>query len=876
MDIQFKVCGGICRRPGWNLWQLLNKYMDTKPSSNPIAARILLVDETDQHHAATQALLEQACSGAQNTQWVNSVDKALAALKRDIFDVCVFGCDTNASHFFECLSENTSLASINARPEKIQRMPPVIRLINTAGETPVINRREAEVVVASLDRSCLDAATLACAIRYAIRHRQAEITLFDRETQRQSILDTMTEGVVVCDATGVIESINPSLETIFDRSKQQILSKNVFDFIADQYHPQIKQYFDHCFDHYVDQSNDQRNALSQDNTAMFFEDVEGVRHTRQIFPMVLRISVVRLTDRCLFTCIIRDISRDKQLAEELQLTATAFGTHTAILITDVTGTILRINPAFTDITGYKAHEVIGGNPKILQSGHHDTDFYTGMWQQISRDGKWEGEIWNKRKNGQIYPEWQTITAIKNTKGKITHYVATFLDITERKHAQALIEHQAYYDSLTNLPNRRMALERLNQELSSARRHHVFGALLFIDLDHFKTLNDSMGHAAGDSLLQQMAKRLSNHVRTEDTVARLGGDEFVVILPNLDKRRKLSTATATAIAEKIHDAVAQPYRLDGGTYSFTPSIGVTLFPFEGDSAGDVLKHADTAMYRAKSKGRNTICFYQPKMQEQADRRLQLEEALRGAIANGELSLLYQPQYNAAGDPVGVEALLRWNTATCGEIVPTEVVALAEEINLILPIGHWVLDTAVTQFVEWRRTGVIGPGAYLAINVSPKQIQAMAFVTQVKQLLLKHELPPKSLKLELTENIMLYKINSVVDNMNALRDLGVSFAMDDFGTGFSSLSYLKRLPFDQIKIDQTFINELSTDNNDAAIVETIIAMAAHLQLNVIAEGVETKAELDFLQQKGCNTYQGFYFSPPLDASAFAQKLKPKLIR
>jgi len=845
-----------------------SKLMNAKPSPKPIAVRVLLIEETEHDYATTYALLEQAYGGAHNTQWVNSIEKALAALTSDVFDVCVFGLDVSEHSLLERLPASVfpidfSLRiplNINTIVRQTQMVPPIITLTHGAAAMPGVNTG-APGVVDSLSKNGLEAAVLARVIHYAMRQRQSDIALYESEAKRESVLATMREGVVICDERGIIDSINALVETLFDVSKQQILSKRFFDFIADQYHPKIKHYFERC------------TASLPHHAGVFYDEVEGVCQTRPPYPMSLRITEMQLAERRLFVCVIRDISLDKQQAEELQLTATAFGTHTAILITEANGTILRINPAFTEITGYKAHEVIGGNPKILQSGHHDQGFYDDMWQQISRDGKWEGEIWNKRKNGQIYPEWQTITAVKNSQGETTHYVATFLDITERKHAQALIEHQAYYDSLTNLPNRRMALERLNQELSAARRHHIFGALLFLDVDHFKALNDSMGHAAGDALLQQMAKRLSSNVRTEDTVARLGGDEFVVVLPNLDKRKKLSTETATTIAEKIRAAVAQPYQLGDGTYSFTPSIGVTLFPFEGDSADDVLKHADTAMYRAKNNGRNAICFYQPKMQEQADNRLRLEEELRGAVEKDELSLLYQPQYNAVGNPIGVEALLRWDNAVCSDMEPSEVIALAEEINVILPIGSWVLNTAVAQYVEWREAGGIDSDTFLAINISPKQIQTIDFVSQVKALLLKHRFPPVNLKLELTENIMLYKINSIISNMNELHKLGVSFTMDDFGTRFSSLSYLKRLPFDQIKIDQTFIDDLTTENNDAAIVETIIAMAEHLKLTVIAEGVETKAELVFLQEKGCNTYQGFYFSYPLKASEVVAKFKEK---
>jgi len=375
---------------------------------------------------------------------------------------------------------------------------------------------------------------------------------------------------------------------------------------------------------------------------------------------------------------------------------------------------------------------------------------------------------------------------------------------------------------------------------------------------------------GDLLLQQMAKRLTNHVRKEDTVARLGGDEFVVLLSNLGNTESAASNMANHIAKKIHASITKPYHLEGHTFSFTPSIGITLFPFADDSADDVLKHADAAMYRAKNKGRNLICFYQPSMQIEADQRLQLEKELRAAIENDELVLYYQPQFSHDGELVGVEALLRWQHPVRGIIEPGGFIALAEETNLIHPMGVWVLETAVQQYLKWRASGFFRNSEYIAVNVSPKQLQQDDFVGTIADLLISNDIPPRSLKLELTESVLMHDVHDVVAKMNQLKELGVSFSMDDFGTGFSSLSYLKSLPFDQIKIDKTFISNVSNDLNDAAIVETIIAMAEHLKLDVIAEGVETREEFEFLRRKGCNNYQGFYFSTPLQASSLEKSL------
>ena len=703
---------------------------------------------------------------------------------------------------------------------------------------------------------------MAFAVGYITNNRQLQYALDESNIRYTAVLDAIAEGVVICDNHGLIESMNPVAERIFATSQDVGVESRLTDFVDRNSRGDVNEYFQ------------QTGVPDMEEAPAFVREVRGVRSNGQVFPMELLISSTQLSKRDMFTCIVRDITLNKQKEEELQLTATAFETHTAILITDVNGSILRVNPAFTHITGYSVEEAVGNNPKMLQSGYHGKEFYDDLWGTIKRTGRWEGEIWNKRKSGEIYPEYQTITAVKNKQGHITHYVATFQDITERKQAQALIEHQAFYDALTNLPNRRMVLDRLNQELSSARRHGYFGALLFLDIDHFKTLNDSMGHAVGDSLLQQMAKRLTRQIRKEDTVARLGGDEFVVLLANLSDNEKSATSMASSIASKIRAVISESYDLEGHSFNFSPSIGVTLYPFADDTADDVLKHADTAMYRAKSKGRNTICFYKTSMQAEADRRLQLEKDLRiaiEAIDREQLVLYYQPQFNNKDQLVGAEALIRWNHPARGVVEPKDFIALSEEANLIQAIGIWVLDTAFKQLCDWRKSGLFANNEYIAVNVSPKQIQQDNFVSEVARLMGKHNVPRGCVKLELTETVLLHDLHDVIGKMNQLKALGVTFSMDDFGTGFSSLSYLKRLPFDQIKIDKTFIKDVSRNVNDAIIVEAIIAMAEHLKLDVIAEGVETREEFEFLQDKGCNSYQGFYFSTPLKASSFAQALR-----
>ncbi len=557
--------------------------------------------------------------------------------------------------------------------------------------------------------------------------------------------------------------------------------------------------------------------------------------------------------------------------EDLRLAACAFETNEAIFITDSEGNVQRVNQAFTRITGYTADEVVGRTASLLQSGRHDRAFYQDMWESLHKHGQWKGEIWNKRKNGEIYPQWQSITSTHNHRGEVTHYISTFQDITERKRAEARIRQMAFYDSLTILPNRTLLMDQLHRELAISIRRNTYSAVLFLDLDRFKTINDSLGHPAGDTLLQQVALRLKNTVREEDTVARLGGDEFVVLLPQLNQCADIATTDALIAAEKIRSVISEPYILLDHEYHVTPSIGIALLPEnKSTTVDDVLKHADSAMYHAKAGGRNTIEVYHPNMQIAADERLRLEKDLRMVVERNELYLKYQPQYAANGNVIGVEALLRWQRPD-GLVLPDEFIAVAEETGLILDIGEWVLKTAIEQVCSWKKMGVFPENASLAINVSPRQFHQKNFVSNIVDTVNVSAIEPSILKLEITEGIVMGNIENNIEKMHVLKNFGVSFSVDDFGTGYSSLAYLKRLPISQIKIDKSFVQDITCDPNDAAIVETIIAMAHHLSLDVIAEGVESQAELDFLKKRGCCKYQGYYFSPALSAREFERLIK-----
>lgn len=572
----------------------------------------------------------------------------------------------------------------------------------------------------------------------------------------------------------------------------------------------------------------------------------------------------------LFRASQLEIAKRKRAEEALRIAATSFESQEGILVADANNVILRVNNAFTKITGYSAEEVIGQTPKLLKSGHQNKEFYADMWESINKTGAWEGEIWNRRKNGEDYPEHLMITAVKDAAGVTTNFVATLTDITLSKVAAEKIQNLAFYDPLTQLPNRRLLLDRLQQALVSSARSGQRGALLFLDLDHFKDLNDSLGHDMGDLLLQEVAQRLTTCVREGDTVARLGGDEFVVLLEGLSKEELEAATQAETIGEKILETLNQPYLLNAHEHISTPSVGVTLFYDHKAGIESLLKQADIAMYEAKAAGRNALRFFGPAMQEAIAARLDMETQLRKAVAQQQFQLYYQIQVDNNGFPWGAEALIRWPHPQRGLISPFDFIPLAEETGLILPIGKWVLDTACAQLKAWEQDERTKHLA-LAVNVSAKRFNQANFVEQAKASIQHHGINPTLLKLELTESMLVSDINDIITKMDALSQIGVCFSLDDFGTGYSSLQYLKRMPLSQLKIDQSFVRDIATDANDRAIVLTIITMAHSLGLNVIAEGVETAEQRKFLLDSGCTNYQGYLFGKPVAIDEFEALLR-----
>lgn len=559
----------------------------------------------------------------------------------------------------------------------------------------------------------------------------------------------------------------------------------------------------------------------------------------------------------------------RQALTDSRIAATAFESQEGMLIIDNKGNILRVNQAFTTITGYSAEEVIGKNPRLLNSGRQSDTFYTELWQSIETNGVWRGEIWNRRKNGEVYPEFLTITSVKDQQGQTTHFVAFILDITLRKSAEDEIKQLAFFDALTELPNRRLFMDRLEHALLTRTRNSRGGALLFIDLDNFKALNDTLGHGMGDELLKQVGQRLRTCVRECDTVARLGGDEFLIMLEDLADKTLDAAEQTRIVANKILTTLNQPYLFPEQEYNNTPSIGVTLFQDGKQSADELMKQADIAMYQSKKAGRNTLRFFDPSMQETIISRASLEESIRNALIKKEFILYYQIQVDHQAQPLGAEVLVRWQHPERGIVSPVEFIPLAEETGLIVPLGQWVLETACAQLEIWQHN-VETEQLVLAVNVSAKQFRQANFVTHVQTLLSQHSFNPKRLKLELTESMLVNDVEETIATMQTLKALGVQFSLDDFGTGYSSLQYLKQLPLDQLKIDQSFVRDISTDSSDRAIVRTIIAMAESLHLDIIAEGVETPEQRHLLMEKGCLHFQGYLFSKPLPIAEFETKL------
>jgi diguanylate cyclase (GGDEF)-like protein/PAS domain S-box-containing protein len=557
---------------------------------------------------------------------------------------------------------------------------------------------------------------------------------------------------------------------------------------------------------------------------------------------------------------VRNLLDRKRLEQQLRLAAHVFQhSGEAIMITDRENRIVEINPAFTRMTGYTIEEVSGKNPRFLSSGRTSASEYSAMWQAISDQGFWQGEMWDRNKNGAVYPKLLTITVVKNRQHDIEYHIASFADISQQKAAEERIRHLAHHDPLTGLPNRLHLRIALEQSLAEAHRESKEVALMFLDLDRFKNINDTLGHHIGDRLLIEVANRLHDCVRESDLVARLGGDEFVVAVSG--ERAALSSAQ---IAEKIVVCLNRPFAIDELVLHTSPSIGISLYPGDGTDIETLMKNADTAMYHAKSAGRNNYQYFSVEMNQATSDRLRLENGLRHALVENQFTLHYQLQVDAgSGTPTGFEALVRWQHPQDGLVPPDRFIPVAEETGLILALGDWVLDTACAQLRAWQDAGQTK--LRMAVNLSLHQLRTPGLAERVAETLARHGLSGADLELEITESAAMQDARTTIGVLNQLRELGVTLAIDDFGTGHSSLAYLKLLPVQRLKLDRSFVKDIETDPNDASICSATIALAHALGLDVLAEGVETEAQRDFLGQLGCDAMQGYLFSRPVPAEA-----------
>lgn len=563
----------------------------------------------------------------------------------------------------------------------------------------------------------------------------------------------------------------------------------------------------------------------------------------------------------------RRIEEREQARAEAQIAAAAFQTHLGILITDPEGTILKVNETFSRITGYDEDEIVGNNPRMFSSGLQSAEFYRRLWKCVSSTGNWEGEIWNQRKNGELFPEWLSISAVRNTEGILTNYVATMSDISERKAAEQEIHQLAFYDPLTGLANRRLFMDRMENALKEIHRHQRCGALLFVDIDNFKQINDTLGHYMGDQLLKGVARRIGRMLRDTDTLARLGSDEFAVLIESVDSSVGQTTQLAKKIADKLLSAFAEPIALAEESVTITSSIGITIMVSDKHNADDYLQQVDMALFQAKSNGRNSVCFFDPSMQAELLAHVKLETDLRLAQAYHQWLLYYQPQVDHQGTITGVEALLRWQHPERGMVSPGEFIPLLESTGLINDVGEWVLENACYQLARWAQHPRLRE-LTVSVNISPLQFHDDAFISRVEGVFSRTRAPLNRLKLEVTESLFVEARDDARDKMLALKAKGVRFSLDDFGTGYSSLAYLAQLPLDQLKIDQSFVQQVLESQANAAIVESTIAMAESLNLEVIAEGVETKAQQAWLLSHNCRAYQGYLFGRPLEVKEFEE--------
>lgn len=671
-----------------------------------------------------------------------------------------------------------------------------------------------------------------------------------RENTRNRIyLQRASDGICIVDANGKLIEVNNSLCNLLGYERHELLDMHVTGWYRSHVPEAGRQ--------------DTFGKLLATPTPSTIETRLARKNAELIDVEINVIGFDLDSHRYLYTSV-RDISERNKASEALRLYANIFNhSGEAIMVTDHENCIVTINPAFTQLTGYSLEEVQGRNPSILASGTTSGGTYQEMWRSLQANGFWQGELWDKRKDGAIYPKWAAISVIRNERGEISHYIASFTDVSERKAAEERIQYLAHHDALTGLLNRYNLENRLDQSLLSAQRDKEQVAVMFIDMDRFKIVNDTLGHHVGDQLLIQVARRLRAAVRDSDIVARLGGDEFVVVLTGMS-----ATIDVVPVAQKILQSIGEAYNIEGNVLQSTPSIGISIFPDDGSDSTTLMKNADTAMYHAKDQGRNNIQFFTPGMNAVVSERLILERDLRAALQGDQLMLHYQPQVRTEdGRTHSMEALARWRHPTRGQIPPDKFIPVAEDSGLIEALGTWVLNEACRQLTAWRADGIAD--IRVAVNLSAHQLLSPRLLESVSTILMRHGLSGDALELEVTESAAMKEPEQAINQLQALRMLGIRLSIDDFGTGYSSLAYLKLLPIQSLKLDRTFVRDIETDSNDAAISVATVALAHSLGLQVVAEGVETEGQRDFLKRQGCDLMQGYLFGKPEPGAVWSER-------
>ena len=686
------------------------------------------------------------------------------------------------------------------------------------------------------------------------QQRQARNALRQSEAYLKAVTDAVPDVFMVLDEQGTYLKVSTPQHELLAAEQSKLLNRRLQDVLPKEQADRFLEFIARALD------TDQPLSIEYS-----MQTLAGIR----TFEARARRLEVMVGGRRAVVLLARDISDRVALELDQRIAAIAFESQQGMLVTDAQTRIIKANRAFSAITGYSEAEVLGQPTRILGSGHQGAEFYRQMWKALYETGGWQGEIWNRRKSGEAFPEWLTISAVHDAKGRLTNYVASLTDISERKDAEEKIQHLAFYDPLTNLPNRRLMRQRLEQALVVCRREQHYAALIFLDLDDFKNVNDLYGHQIGDGMLCQVAERLRHALRERDTVARFGGDEFVVLLEGLEVNATEAATQVERIGRKLLQTLREPYLIKDQVFSSSASLGIVLFNDEQHTADELMQYADLSMYSAKAAGKDMLSFYDPQMQAVVSMRIELEEDIRRGLAQEEFVLYLQPQADASGNFEGAEALVRWQNPSRGLLAPGVFIDIAERSGLIESLDLAILRQGCELLARWAQQPQTATLS-LAVNISARLLYRDDFVCQVREILQQTGASALQLKLEITESLLLTDVDKAVSRMQLLREMGVRFAIDDFGTGYSSMAYLQRLPLDQLKIDQSFVRGLPDDKGNIAIVRAILSMAEGLELEVIVEGVEHPAQQDILRLHGCRHFQGYLFGKPMSVDAFLELL------